>query len=383
MRNGNRDLGLTKAVSLVAGNRFATRDANVLGDLAHSINIISSGYKFIRIIYFKLFRLKYKIDINLKDGGELDRLYRLNFEINIRRICMLKLMKRYGLVALVGFMLLGLFAPMASGQSDSFVALKEEVEQIADSLDTGTISVYIETSEGTIAINETEVMSSASTIKVPILAEALKQAEQGDLFWDDEVVVEESDVVGGSGVIKDMDLPQSFTVRELADLMITVSDNTATNMLMERVGFDEVNWACIEMGCVDTVLQTSIYTSMPQDRGPHNYSNTKDMVTILKGVNEGGFLTPAGKEEFLRIMRDANEARLSEYKDPERHKDILVGRKGGSTASPRVLHDVGIFTLGDEDIYAAVFTKDVQPNTATPTIGEIGRSIMDYMVETN
>lgn len=294
---------------------------------------------------------------------------------------MRKPIKRYGLLIFVCLMVLGLCVPMASGQSDHFAALKENVEQIANSLDTGEIAVFIETSEGTIAMNETDVMSAASTIKVPILVEAVKQAEQGDLFWDDEVVVEESDAVGGSGVIKDMELPQTFTVRELAELMITVSDNTATNMIMERVGFDEVNWACIEMGCVDTVLQTSIYTSMPQDRGPHNYSNVKDMVTILKGANEGGFLSPEGREEFLSIMRDANQARLSEYKDPERHKDILVGRKGGSTASPRVLHDVGIFTLGDEHVYAAVFTKDVQPSIATPTIGEIGRSIMDYMVE--
>lgn len=295
---------------------------------------------------------------------------------------MFKLTRRYGLVALTCVMLLALFAPMASGQSDDFVSLKEDIEAIANE-HSGNISVYIETSEGAIKINETEVMSSASIIKVPILVEAITQAEQGNLIWDDEVIVEESDLVGGSGVLKDMETPLSSTVRELADLMITVSDNTATNMIMERVGFDEVNWTCIQMGCEDTVLQTSIYTSMPQDRGSHNYTNTKDMVTILKGANEGGILSPEGREEFLRIMRESNNARLSAYKDPELHKDIQVGRKGGSTASPRVLHDVGIFTLGDEDVYAAVMTHDVPPTPATEATAEIGKAIMDYMVETN
>ena len=119
---------------------------------------------------------------------------------------MRKPIKRYGWLIFVCLMVLGLCVPMASGQSDHFAALKENVEQIANSLDTGEIAVFIETSEGTIAMNETDVMSAASTIKVPILVEAIKQAEQGDLFWDDEVVVEESDAVGGSGVIKDMEL---------------------------------------------------------------------------------------------------------------------------------------------------------------------------------
>lgn len=297
---------------------------------------------------------------------------------------MFKLTRRYGLVALACFMVLGVFAPMASGQSDgqSFASLKEDIEKIA-SEHSGNISVYVETSKGSIEINESEVMSSASIIKVPILVEAIRQGEQGDLIWDDEVIVEESDLVGGSGVLKDMETPLSSTVRELADLMITVSDNTATNMIMERVGFDEVNWTCIQMGCEDTVLQTSIYTSMPQDRGSHNYTNAIDMVKILKGANEGEILSPEGREEFLRIMRSAKNARLSGYKDPELHKDIQVGRKGGSTANPRVLHDVAIFTLGDDVVYAAVMTKDVPSAPATAATAEIGKSIMDYMVETN
>lgn len=287
-------------------------------------------------------------------------------------------------VALACLMLISVFVPLASSQSDehAFAALKDEIHKIA--AEHGQhIGVYVETSNGTVAINETLAMSSASTIKVPILAEAIKQAERGDLFWNDEVVVHESDVVTGSGTIKDMTVPRTFTVKELAELMIVVSDNTATNMMMERVGFDEVNWACIHMGCVDTVLQNSIYTSMPQDRGPRNYTTAKDMVMIVKAVNEADFLTPEGRDEFLRIMRAANHARLAEYWDPEIHKDILVGRKGGSTASPRVLHDVGLFTMGDDVVYAAVLTKDIVPSIATPTIEEIGKAIMDYMLETH
>ncbi|MFA1822500.1 serine hydrolase [Virgibacillus oceani] len=297
---------------------------------------------------------------------------------------MFKFIERYGVIAIACVMLIVLLTSMESGQAEveTFSELKNNVEEIVNEADTdGNIGVFIETSEGIININETEVMSSASVIKVPILAEAVRQAERGDLVWDDEVLVEASDAVGGSGVIRDMDLPVVMPVRELAELMMTVSDNTATNMIAERVGFDQINWTCIELGCEETVMQNSIYTSMPQDRGPHNYTTAKDMATVVAGVINKDIFSQEGKEEFLRIMREVPDGRLTAYKDPEIHGDIQTGRKGGSTASPRVLHDVGVFTLGEEEIYAAVLTHNVVPNTATPTIAEIGKVIMDYMVE--
>lgn len=277
--------------------------------------------------------------------------------------------------------LLAMLVSAVAGQSQGygFDALQADIERVAATLG-DHIGVYVETAEGIIAVNERTVMSSASTIKVPILVEAIRQAEQGDLFWDELVLVTEKHVVTGSGTIRDMALPQTFTLRELAELMIVVSDNTATNMLMERTGFDEVNWTCIRMGCLDTILQNSIYTSMPQDRGPRNWTTARDMALIVKGAYEGDILSPAGKDEFLRIMRAANPARLSERRDPDIHADVIVGRKGGSTASPRVLHDVAIFTLDEQVVYAAVLTRDVEPAVATQTIAEIGKLIMDYMV---
>lgn len=291
------------------------------------------------------------------------------------------LTRTFGLVVLVALLWAGSFGStaLAATDGDAFATLKAEVENAA-MLHGRNIGVYVETDEGVIAVNERTVMSSASIIKVPILLEAIRQAENGDFSWEDEVVVVESDVVAGSGTIKDMTVPKTFTVRELGELMIVVSDNTATNMFMERVGFDEVNWTCIELGCEDIVLQNSLYATMPQDRGPRNWATARDMVRILKGAYETDILSDEGKAEFLRIMRDVNDGRLSEYKDEDVHGDILVARKGGSTANPRVLHDVAIFTLGDQVVYAAALTGDVVPADATATIGEIGESIMNYML---
>ena len=98
----------------------------------------------------------------------------------------MKFIQRFGLVAFAFVMVAGLFTftSMENGQADtdSFSGLKKQVQRIVEEADTdGTIGVFIDTGEGIINMNEKEVMSSASVIKVPILAEAIRQAERGDL----------------------------------------------------------------------------------------------------------------------------------------------------------------------------------------------------------
>src|SRR5699024_10712492 len=77
---------------------------------------------------------------------------------------------------------------IVSGEVEEFSSLEEKVHSIIEDNEEN-VSVFIETSDGTIEINESEVMSSASIIKTPILIEALRQAEQGELVWHDEVTV--------------------------------------------------------------------------------------------------------------------------------------------------------------------------------------------------
>lgn len=276
---------------------------------------------------------------------------------------------------------------LASGEEQEFTKLENEVKSIVKNIDGNSenVSVYIETEDGSIAINESEVMSSASIIKTPILVEAIRQAEMGDLVWHDEIVVTEEDLVGGSGDLKDLETPLIINVERLAELMITVSDNTATNMFMQRIGFDSVNWLCAKVGCEDTVLQNSIYATMPQDRGPHNYSTAKDITIIMKAALEGEILSEEGKKEFFRIMSSYPGSRLPGNYDATKHADFQIGHKGGSTASPRVRHDGAIFKLGESEemVYVTVFTHDLLGPVSDPMMAEIGEVIMDYMLEKN
>jgi len=267
-----------------------------------------------------------------------------------------------------------------SGEENKVVEeeLKDEIESIVDGNE-DNISVFIGTKDGDIEINEDKVFSSASTIKVPILIEALRQAEKGQINLDEKTTVSSSDITNGGGIIRHLSDDQILSIRDLMYLMIILSDNTATNMMIDRVGMDSVNKACVEMGCEDTKLQRKMMESVkPKD----NLTTAKDMGRIMKEAYEGDILNAEGKKEFLRIMGDQKlSTNLPAYKDRDAHKGVEIFHKGGSLGSTKVRHDIGMFTYNDDVVYVSVLTENVSKKTAQTTMAQIGETIMDYLVE--
>src|SRR5699024_3301921 len=101
---------------------------------------------------------------------------------------------------------------------------------------------------------------------VPILIESLRQADQGILNLDEKTTVSSSDLTNGGGIIRHLSEDQELSVLDLMYLMIILSDNTATNMVIDRVGMDAVNQVCEEIGCDDTKLQRKMMESVkPKD----------------------------------------------------------------------------------------------------------------------
>ncbi|WP_419892747.1 serine hydrolase [Oceanobacillus kimchii] len=260
----------------------------------------------------------------------------------------------------------------ASEKSSGFSSLEEDVESIIG--DNTNYSVFISTKDGDIGIEEEKVYSSASTIKVPILMEALLQGEQGIINLDEKITVSDSDITSGGGIIRHMSANQTLSLRDLLYLMITQSDNTATNMIIERVGMDSVNQTIAEMGAEDTILQRYMMESVrPND----NLTSAKDMATIMQSAFESDILSSENKEEFLRIM---GEGILSHYRS-DRHKDISNYSKGGSLGSTNVRHNIGMFTYQDEVVYVSVMSEDAELKSSRIVMAEIGERVMDYIVE--
>ena len=123
----------------------------------------------------------------------------------------------------------------------------------------GMMGIYLDDLKGNVvAIHEDEPFETASTIKTYILAALYEQVEEGTLSLEDSLIYKKEHFVEGSGVFRELSYGATLTVRDVARLMMVISDNSATYMMIDYIGLDQIN-ACIQrLGCFDTILHNPI-----------------------------------------------------------------------------------------------------------------------------
>ncbi|MFV0466895.1 MAG: serine hydrolase [Lachnospiraceae bacterium] len=123
----------------------------------------------------------------------------------------------------------------------------------------GCMGIYISDGKGTkIAIRDQEKFETASTIKMFILAALFAEVEKGNLSLHENLIYKEEHVVDGSGILKSLELGTALSVKNLATLMIIISDNIATNMIIQYVTVEKINQFILELGLLHTKLHNSI-----------------------------------------------------------------------------------------------------------------------------
>jgi beta-lactamase class A len=165
-----------------------------------------------------------------------------------------------------------------------------EIEKIANSHD-GVMGVAIKdlTTSEEILINDQLIFPTGSSIKIPILIELYKQAAEGKYKLTDQRWVEGKDKVGGSGVIVNFgDHTSQLSLGDLATLMIVLSDNTATNMLIDQVGMANVNRTMDELGLKQIRLRRKMIdqgsiskTEIHHKKHKGNTKNTKYLYCVF------------------------------------------------------------------------------------------------------
>ncbi|HLR95216.1 MAG TPA: serine hydrolase [Jiangellaceae bacterium] len=216
---------------------------------------------------------------------------------------------------------------------------------------------------------------AASTIKVPILAELLRLVDCGELALDEMITVTDDDVVGGSGELKDEEMPLDLSVYDLAHLMITVSDNTATNVLIDRTGFDGVN-ALADMQNLDEMwLGRKMMHPGNPDTGEENFLTAEDAVHHLTALYAGPPLTDGSQEVFLDTLRAQEGERFFKQALP----GVPVAHKsGGLTSGLSVTHDIGYILEPGREVALAVMTEGPR-DTALPTAEELVQTVYQHI----
>ena len=210
---------------------------------------------------------------------------------------------------------------------------------------------------------------SASMIKLLILAEFMVQVDEGDISLDDTYTLKESDIVGGTAHISNEGAGAKFSYDELAKYMICYSDNTATNILIDKLGMDNINARASKLGLEQTDLQRKM---MDLDSGMENHMSTNDAAVILADI--------ASHTLASDKMCDKAEGYLKAQTDGEGLIEGLsgveFGHKTGDLDTNR--HDAGI-VYSDPPFIIAFFSRDNGRDTANQLMAATSEAVLKAM----
>jgi beta-lactamase class A len=181
--------------------------------------------------------------------------------------------------------------------------LERELRQISDSFP-GVMGIqFVDLTDGTrVGVNEQLVFPQGSSIKIPILIELFRQAESRPAILRERQRVTQATRTAGSGVIGQFtDGSSELSNEDLAVLMIVLSDNTATNLLIDAIGMDAVNRTMASLGAPQTKLQRKMIRPDASARGQENVSTAREAADLM--VRIARCVLPVSREACERIRR--------------------------------------------------------------------------------
>ncbi len=208
--------------------------------------------------------------------------------------------------AFVVFVLL-LFSGSTAAQS-----LDDRVKPIVASFK-GKVSLFaknLDTGE-TYALNADERVRTASTIKIAVMIEAFARVEEGKAKWTDEVVLTKEKKVSGSGILGELSDGLKLTLRDAVNLMMILSDNTATNLVLDVLTTDAVNARMESLGFKQIKIMRKVGSGGESMAGkdPENkkyglgMATPREMVLVMEKLERGEIVRPGVSKEMIELMK--------------------------------------------------------------------------------
>lgn len=195
-------------------------------------------------------------------------------------------------------------SPLQAELTSGFLRRVDEAARRVDGV-VGWIVKDLTSGEVISARLEHQPFPTASTIKLSILYELLKQADSGAVDLDTLVRLDRRQVVQGSGVLRHLTTP-AISLRDLSALMMILSDNTATNVVIDAVGMDRVNARMTAMGLGDIRLRRKMMDAVAVRRGDENIATPSSLATIAERLWSGDGLSAGSKATAHRILREVS-----------------------------------------------------------------------------
>ena len=243
-----------------------------------------------------------------------------------------------------------------SRRKEGFNTLKKKINSEAIELG-GDFSFVIKDlsfSDFKIILNEDKSFPAASLIKLPIMAVVFKAVRESSLSFDKKVKIKRKDVAGGSGIIKAMQLPLEVTVKKLLDLMIALSDNTATNKIIDLLGYEYINESFKQIGLNSTVLKRKMMDFSLRKKGVENYISARDIALLLEKIYNKELIDSRASGQMLDLLQKQKvNDRIPRFLPEE----VVVAHKTGLEKG--IVHDAGIVFSSKGDFIICALTEKV------------------------
>lgn len=215
------------------------------------------------------------------------------------------------------------------------MTIHEEIVSLAAGF-SGTAGLWARSLDSgeTVAFQAADEFPSASVIKVPVLAELFRQAAAGLVNLDAPIALRPEDVVPGDGILRDLAPPVSLSVRNLAVLMTVISDNTASNLLIDLVGKENVNAMTAGLGLPALRLENKFYRGLPGS--PVNRGTPAAFGRLMELIAQRQIGSPAACDEMLGILqRQHIKDQLTRFLDESDLDEAVIASKAGDIRGVR------------------------------------------------
>jgi beta-lactamase class A len=273
-----------------------------------------------------------------------------------------------------------------AGASD----LQKKVDALASGYD-GHVALYAKnlTTGETVAVDADKPVQTASVIKLGLMLQAYEQVRAGKLKLSQPVVLTKENQVGGSGILGQLDPGLSLTLKDTITLMITLSDNTATNMLIDTVGLAPTNDMLAHMGLKNTYFYKKVFLPadgpMPADQKQFGLGKTTaaEMAKVMENIYRCDLGDHDLCVQMITIMRNQQyRAMIPRYLVTPDNSETLAPIADKIGMLDAVRNDVAIVYTQRGPVILSIFTYDNADKTWTPEnraemlIGRLAQTIV-------
>lgn len=276
---------------------------------------------------------------------------------------------------------------LAGPIEDRIASFKGTVYAYAKNLDTGK----------TWQVRGDERVRTASTIKLPIMAALFAAVERGDVKWSDRLRLRAEDKVSGSGIMREFSDDLEMPVRDVMRLMIVLSDNTATNLILDRITADAVNIEMAKLGLKHTISNRKVRGDGNQLKAPSGWSKLgqlaenekyglgvstpREMVVLLEKIEKGEVVSKAASKEMIAVMKRQQDDHCIRRKMQE----WPIANKTGALGALRA--DVGIVYSPNGRVAMAITCDGIPEvnygpnNPGALLIADVARMLVDELTK--